>query len=129
MDKESIPAIKDFNFTEFDQFLAFLDEKGYEYETDSEKVLKRLKKELTDAHYLSSVEPDIAAIEKKIELEKKNEISKFKGEIINMIEKSIVSRYFYQKGKIEVGLKNDEEIKEAITVLSDSNRYNQILGN
>lgn len=127
-DKESIPSIKDFSFTEFDAFTAFLTKRGYTYETDSEKVLKRLKKEAEEAKYLSSIQGELDAIQQKIEMEKQNDISQYKAEITNMIEKSIVSRYYYQQGKIKIGLKNDLEIKEAVAILGDKAKYEQLLG-
>jgi carboxyl-terminal processing protease len=49
--------------------------------------------------------------------------------IINEIEREIVSRYYYQKGKIQMGLKNDQEIKDAISILRDQKRYNDLLKN
>ncbi|MEM9820206.1 MAG: S41 family peptidase [Bacteroidota bacterium] len=126
--KESIPSIAEFNFTDFDGFIQFLTEQGYDYETDSEKVLDRLKKEAKAAKYLSTIADEIATIEQKIEAEKKNDIMQYKEEIVSMIEKAIVSRYYYQKGKIEMGLKNDKEIKEAIVILSNDQRYRETLG-
>jgi len=44
-----------------------------------------------------------------------------------MIEKEIASRYFYEKGKIEIGLRNDVEIKEAVRILNDEETYKKIL--
>ena len=52
---------------------------------------------------------------------------KHKETISNIIEKEIVSRYYFQKGKIEVGLKNDEEIKEAIAIINDTGEYKKLL--
>ena len=43
------------------------------------------------------------------------------------IEKEIVSRYYFQKGKVQLTLDNDPEVKEAISILKDSNRYKKIL--
>ena len=53
---------------------------------------------------------------------------KYKNELIKLIEKEIAGRYYYQKGKIQMGLRNDQEIEEAIKVLNDQARYQQVLG-
>ena len=39
----------------------------------------------------------------------------------------IVTRYFYQKGKIETTIKHDEEIAKAIYVLDNIEIYDAIL--
>ena len=44
-----------------------------------------------------------------------------------MIEKEIVGRYYYQKGKIQIGLRNDKEIKEAVKLLNDKEKYASLL--
>ena len=44
-----------------------------------------------------------------------------------MIEKEIASRYFYEKGKIEIGLRNDIEIKQAVSLLNNDTEYKKAL--
>ena len=65
----------------------------------------------------------------KIKEEKKNDLEQYKEAIINEIEKEIVSRYYFQKGKIQMGLKNDQEIKDAISILKKKKKYNDLLKN
>ena len=62
-----------------------------------------------------------------IEETKKDEIGEYKEVIIDLIEKEISSRFYYQEGKIKMGLKNDSEIEEAIKILKDKDRYSSIL--
>ena len=129
LENEDIPEVEDLEFTKFDEFVQFLDEENFEFETESEKVLKSLKERAEKEKMLSSIENQIQMIEKNIEEEKKNDLVENKEVIINIIEKEIASRYYYQKGKIQVGLKNDQEIKEAIAILNDSERYKNLLVN
>ncbi len=124
-----IPASQDFNFKEYDQFLAFVAEKDFKYDTDSEKALKKLEEFAKKDEYLDQVKVEIAAMQKKILERKKNDLQNYKTEIINLIEKEIASRYYYQKGKIEVGLKNDPEIKESLKLFADPARYKKLVGN
>ncbi|MFK8102892.1 MAG: S41 family peptidase [Saprospiraceae bacterium] len=123
----TIPAVKDFTFTDFNGFLQFLEEKNYHYETDSERLLESLKTKSTEEKYFTNIKSELAAIENKILSEKKNDLTKYKSTIVDLIEKDIASRYYYQKGKIQVALKNDQEIKEAISVLGDDSKYNSFL--
>ncbi|MFK7806607.1 MAG: S41 family peptidase [Saprospiraceae bacterium] len=126
--KETIPAVENFEFKDFDQFVTFLKGKDYHYETETEKLLKNLEKKADQEKLLSSVQGDITTLQNKIQQEKKNELQKNKERITDFIEKEIASRYYYQKGKIMMSLKNDIEIEEAVKVLSDNNRYQEILG-
>jgi len=125
--KETIPAVENFDFTAFEDFVTFLSDKDYNYETATEKLLKKLKEQAEEDAYLDQIQPQIKSMEDKIMAEKKNDLYNSKEEISNIIEKEIASRYFYQKGKIEVGLKNDKEIKEAVKVLNNPAEYEKIL--
>ena len=54
---------------------------------------------------------------------------KNKDFVKEILANEIVSRYYYQKGRIQSSLNYDKDILEAITVLSDSTKYKQILSN
>ena len=129
LNKESIPAVKDFDFEDFDGFLAFLKKRNYTYESEGEKILMKLKKEAESENYMNALSADFTQIENKIKKEKENDLMEYKDEIVNIIEKQIASRYYYQKGKIQVSLKNDEEIVEAVKVLNDNTLYTKLLKN
>ena len=50
-----------------------------------------------------------------------------KSTMKNILEKEIANRYFFEKGKIQIMLRNDPEVQEAIKLLLDTNKYNKIL--
>jgi carboxyl-terminal processing protease len=110
-------------------FIKFLSDTNFEYETLSEKMMKAWIKQAEKEKLLASIESDIASMKAKIKKEKKNDLEQHQEAIINEIEREIVSRYYYQKGKIQMGLKNDQEIKDAISILRDQKRYNDLLKN
>jgi len=121
----AIAAVMDFRFTEFNEFTKFVEERGFQYDSDSEKLLKQLLE--TSKKESISLEGDVKAIEAKIKASKKSEMAKYKDAIVDLIEKEIAGRYYYQNGKIQIGLRNDLEIKEAIDVLRDQSKYKKIL--
>ena len=124
---EKIGTVKEFEFTDFNSFVKFLADTNFEYETQSEKMMKAWMKQAKKEKLLASIESDIASMKAKIKEEKKNDLEQHQEAIINEIEKEIVSRYYFQKGKIQMGLKNDQEIKDAISILRDQKRYNELL--
>ena len=62
-----------------------------------------------------------------LEKEQKGILEKYKTEIMNLIEKEIAARHFYASGRIKIGLRNDPEVKEAIGLLRQPLRYNELL--
>lgn len=58
---------------------------------------------------------------------KKKDLMENKQEIMVILKEEIVSRYYYQKGRIESTLTDDNELKSALKVLNDSPTYTSIL--
>jgi len=125
LQRDSIPPVEKFEFQQFDQFVSFLEERGFDYETKSEKLLNKLLTATEKEGY--ALEDEIDALRSSIKAEKRDAIQQYREAIISELEKEIVSRYYYQDGRIRMGLRNDEEIEQAITVLRDSGRYQEIL--
>lgn len=121
----TIAEPQDFHFNEFDEFVKYVEGRNFTYETDSEKLLKKLKENAGRDGF--TLDAEIKALDAKIKAEKKTDVAALKSVIIDLLEKEIVGRYHYQTGKIKVGLRNDKEIEEAIKVLHDNARYQQLL--
>lgn len=122
------PAVKDaelFNFEQWDEFIQYLELTKFDYDTESEQLLEKLKETANKNKYLSAA--DISNMEQKIVSAKKDELTTHKELIVGMIEKEIASRFFYEKGRVQVGLRNDREIKESLKLFDDRARYDSIL--
>ena len=127
LNHDSIPPVDSFTFDDYDDFKMFLKDIDYQYITKSEKKLKELKNHLDEDDLNDDIKNEIDALLKKIDLTKSNAIDKNKDQIIRLIEKEIVKRYYFNKGKIKDSLKNDKEIEKAIEILKDRDKYNKIL--
>lgn len=117
----AIPPAKDFRLTEEDykELITFLDGKDYVYTTRSEKMLEDLEKVARKEKYLDDVQKEYEALKTKLHRNKNEDLKKFKDEIKEILESEIVSRYYYQKGRVENYLSYDPDLKKAIEVLSD----------
>ena len=126
---ESIDDAKSFVISDdvYSQFKQYLNNKEYEYETKTEKAIKKLEKDAEGEKYLSELQEQLEVLSSKMEESKNNDIERFKSEISELLEMEIVTRYFYQKGKIETTIKHDEEIAKAIDVLDNMELYDAIL--
>lgn len=120
-----VKSWEDFHFTAWEDFVQFLNKQNFDFDTETEKLLKDLKEKSKTGGYLAAA--DIQALEAKVVAAKKADIEKHKERITDMIEKEIVSRFFYEKGRIQMGLRNDLEIKEAIKLFGDKAKYDSIL--
>lgn len=126
---DHIVAARDFKLTdaEYDDFVAFLNGKEYDYTTKTEKTLDELKASAKADNTLDGISADIDALKTKITHNKKDDVMKYKPEIKQFLEEEIASRYYFQNGRLEASMKDDDELKEAIAILNDNARYKQIL--
>ena len=120
-----IDSVEVFEFTDFDDFAAYVQKRNFDYQTASEKKLAELKT-LASKEKLN-LEAEFATLEAKIKSEKKNELNRHKERVLHEIEQEIVGRYYFHRGKVRKNLVNDPEVKEAIKLLNDRPRYDAIL--
>ena len=111
----------------YEDFLSFISDKDYEYTTESEETLKKLQKATKNEKYFNAIKQEFEALEKKIMHNKKEDIKKSEEEIKKFLKIEIVSRYYYQKGRIITSFSDDPEIEKAIEVLDNSPEYYAIL--
>ena len=90
--------------------------------------MKRLKEVAEDEGYYEDSKQDFDELLEFYKPSKERDLMKFKDEIKALLEDEIIGRYYFQTGRIEHALLDDSYILEAIKILNDSERYNQILG-
>ncbi|MBK8428052.1 MAG: PDZ domain-containing protein [Lewinellaceae bacterium] len=120
-----IDSVETFEFTDFDGFAKYVQSKNFDYQTATEKKINELRD--VAARESLPLNNEIAGLENKIKAEKKGELSKNRDRILHEIEQDIVGRYYFQRGKVRKNLVNDPEVKEAVKLLNDSERYRSIL--
>ncbi len=69
----------------------------------------------------------IASIKEIIETRRKEELIRNKKLIINEVNDVIQAYYYYKPGKIKFQLSHDKNVNEAVSLLSDTTAYYQIL--
>jgi len=123
----TIAKAEDFKFTDFEDFMKFVESNNYPFETNSEKELKELEADAKSDEFLKILQPDLTALKNKILKEKKNVLMNHKDQINRFISKDIVTRFYNQKGKIVNSINNDSEVIDAVKLLQDPAKYNKIL--
>ena len=112
---------------EYNDFAAFTEKKGFEFKTAAEKELETVKKAAIYENCWNDIKTQYDSMLDAIAQHKKKDLMENKPEISDFLNQEIVSRYYYQKGRIQESLSDDTELKSATKVLKDSVTYTAIL--
>ena len=125
----TVVAPEQFEITDADynDFKALVKKADFKYDQQSEKLLKSLKEMAEFEGYLTDASQEFEALEKKLTHNLDRDLDHFSKDIRNMIAIEIIKRYYYQCGSIIQQLKDDNDLKEAIKILGDSERYKKML--
>lgn len=111
----------------YQEFVKFLNDKDFDYETQTEKQLKKLIKAAQNEKYYDRAENELAILEELLSQDKSKDLSLFKEELKELITHEIIMRYYYEKGSIQYSLRKDTEIEKARQVVLSEQKYSQVL--
>lgn len=125
----SIKPASEFSITDevYNEFVEYLKDKDYDYVTQSDDVLKKLVEVAKEEKYYEAAKEELVLLEKKLAHDKIQDLKTFRPEISRLLQEEIVSRYYFQNGRIESFLKDDKELKEAISILHNPDAYKKAL--
>lgn len=120
---------KSFTFTDkdYNDFLAFLKRSNFTFETQTESALKEALNKAEEEEIKGDIEKSYAVLLQDLSKAKDRELQDKKAEIKSLLTDEIVKRYFYKEGLYEYHVANNPEIKEAAAILTNNNRYQNIL--
>ena len=110
---------------EYDDFKNFAIENADDFKVESELILEKNKKVITQNN--SKLNNDFDQFLKSIGREKLDAIDADKIVILNALEEKIVSSYYFKEGLYKHKISFDKEVKEAVNILQDSILYHSIL--
>ena len=112
---------------DYELFVSSLAGKDYSYTSNSERLLSDLRAEAEKENKLASVKADLEDLKEKMVNVKRADLTNYKSEIKNALETQIVSRYYFDKGKIIQAFQYDKELAAAIAVLNNRTKMLAIL--
>lgn len=126
---DSIESPSKFSFSneDFADFSAFLKKSDFDYQTETEEALSKLKTIAEKEKYGEISKTEFSALEEKLKHNKVIDLQNNKQEIIDILKEEIMSRVYYQKGRIEVSLQSDPFVSQALDVLKNPALYSGIL--
>ena len=128
-ENEKILEVDNFEITDeiYKEFISFLSDKEYEYTTATQDALDIFKEIIKEEGTLELLSEEINLLLDKVENNKKNDLENNKEEIKTFLSGEIVSRYYYQEGRIIERLKHDKDIDKALKIFNNIEEYNDIL--
>ncbi len=126
---DSIAAPLEFKFTDadFENFVKFVQSNKIDFESKTEEKLNKLEEATKEENYAETVKGDLTALQAKIDDLKKQEIYKHKDELKELLKYEILSRYHYERGRLEASLNDDPNVQEAFRLFSNMDEYDKIL--
>lgn len=129
LDHPSLTDIDSLVITDADYagFKELVKSRDFKYDRESEKILKTLKEVAEFEGYMDGASEEFKALEKKLNHNLDRDLDYFAKPIKEQLAEEIATRYFYQKGAVMQRLKDDDDLKKAIEVLTDPEKYKTIL--
>ena len=121
----TIASPEDFEIIDdiYSQFIAFVKEKNFVYESQSQEELDELIKSAKKDKYYGLAEAEFEALKAKLAPNFDKDSEEFNEEVKELLQDEIVSRYYYQKGAIRAAINDDKGIKKAIEELNSETAY------
>lgn len=113
---------------DFEAFTNYLDKKDFRYRTSADELFDSLKAVATREGTYTAAKGEFTALGTKLAHDKRADLNRQKTEIKRLLESEVASRYYYQKGRILQGLRNDADYEKALTLLEQPAEYRKILG-
>jgi carboxyl-terminal processing protease len=124
-----IAPARDFHLSdaEYADFVSFLSNKDYTYQTETESVLETLVKHAEKEKSYTELNAELEKLKTKVFSIRKDDLVQYKPEIKRVLESEIVQRYYFEKGKAQQAFQYDKELHEAIKLFNNISNYNPIL--
>jgi len=117
-DHDTIAPPSEFSLdkSEYEDFIKYAIQKDFDSRTSSEVEFDRFLATAKSESFYSEYKKDIDALSARLKLGKEAVLRRGTAEIKSLLEEEIVSRYYYQGGRIQSILRNDKQAKEACQV-------------
>ena len=126
---DSIQSAEKFQLTEaeFEDFLKYIKRPEIKFPIEAEKELDSCITVAKSEGSFNLLKNSFDKLEKQLKNEKAKDLDKNRKLIKEALEEEIVLRYYYEKGKIQLRLKRDKDVQEAIKLFADEKRFKALL--
>ena len=113
---ESIPAVKDFKLSDadYEDFIEYAKGREFDYRSSAKTYFDQMTRQLESDGLKDSMQEELDALNKAIDLDKETYLRLKKDEIVPLIEEEIVVRYYFQPAGIELRTRYDNQLHKAL---------------
>ena len=112
----------------YSSFIKLAQTKNINYETESSYKLKEFKKIAKKEKYIEENKELFMLLDSIFKSNINTDLKKHRKEIQFFIENEMISREYYQKGRMEASFRKDPYVQKANKILNNQSEYNNILG-
>jgi carboxyl-terminal processing protease len=126
-------SVNNFSLTDeiYQEFINYLNGNEFEFASYSDDIIEMLESSLSELEKegfkLDKINENINRLKADVKSQKKEDLNVHEEIIKNHLSANLITRSFYQAGKIEYSLKDDPYILEALSILNNEKEYNEIL--
>ena len=112
---------------DYAQFVKMVKESGFTYNKRGRELLKLLTKTAETEGYTEEARETLNQLDTIFKGNLEADMERNKKEIKLLLNDEIVRRYYYQKGGIELRIREDKDLKKACSLLADEKVYKEKL--
>ncbi|VAV86087.1 Carboxy-terminal processing protease [hydrothermal vent metagenome] len=113
--------------SDFKMFKSYLKSNRFDFKTETETALLKLKEVANKEELMKDLSGDYKKLKQSLNELKNKAVDENKVQLTSLLENEIIKRYFYREGLHEYYLAHNTEIKTAVEILSNINKYNGYL--
>ncbi|TCK67856.1 carboxyl-terminal processing protease [Winogradskyella wandonensis] len=127
--KNTVSDLNNYEFSDsdFQSFKNYLKTKNFNFKTKTEKALNDALEVAKEENLDSAISSEYQKVFNALSDYKNSAISKNKEKLSSLLQDEIIKRYFYAEGLYDYYKANNKEIKEALEILNNPSKYNEIL--
>ncbi len=109
------------------QFKSFLAGKNFTYKTGSENLLDELVTTAVEEGLYEANREELDKLKSGLSHTLDRDMDLYRNDVTELIESELAGRYFYDRGMVEYSISRDTQIKEAIRIAGERDRYLSLL--
>lgn len=121
------PAAFRLTDAEYAAFCAYLKAHKFTYDRQSRRLLDELRRVAKAEGYAEEAKAELDALEAKLSHNEDFDFSHWRPEISRLVEQTLVSYYYYDRGAVLYSLGSDKTVNAALGILRDDARYRALL--
>lgn len=115
---ELATSLEDFRCDDamWEEFVSYAKTQKFDYRSSAKTLFDSMRKDLEEDGLAESMKEQLDALDKALEMDKEQFIRLKKDELLPFIEEEVAVRYYFQRAGVQVRLRHDEQLRQALVV-------------